>query len=129
MFPKKHNEFFRQLAATQGVEMASSDESTDTEDYTYSSDEEETEEDRKCAEEHIMTGDEEWDEEWTRSECPCKTCTDMNSAVDNWDRMRLNQPQSLEGALVANAIDHMIGEIIGTIDDEHFARGRPTPKL
>ena len=128
---RKQNTFFNELAKNMGIELSDSEESLGSDDSTYySSDyESETEEDREWAEKHIITGDEEWDEEWTRSTCTCNVCRGMNDAVDRWDDMKNESPASIIGMVVMNGIDKMVDGMIDTVDDEHFKRGRPTPKL
>lgn len=89
----------------------------------------ETEEDREWAENHIVSGSEEWDEEWKRSECPCDICVDMNRAVDQWSTMRQRRAETPIGDIVACHVEKMVDRVMADMDDEMFIRGRPLPKL
>jgi hypothetical protein len=138
---RKQEEFFKALAKhvppedDEDEEGESIDESDDdySDDYSDDSDEEEddeeTEEDRKWREEHIVDGDEEFEEEWTRSECPCQVCTEMNAAVDGWDALKERGTRDPIVAVLINAIEKTRDSMIHRVDDEHWKRGRKTPKF
>ena len=125
----KQEDFFKALAQHVPEDEDDDSDSCESCDYSDSEEEEENEEDRQWAKDHIVEGDEEWEEEWTRSDCPCNVCQEMNAAVDEWEVMKANGSEDPLAKIVANGIDNMVGHIIHQIDDEHFKRGRQTPKL
>lgn len=83
---------------------------------------------RQEARECVVPASEEYDEQWTRSECTIEgcVCQEMNDAVDNY---RFWKPVNFIEKRMKESIDEMVSHVLEDVDDEYFARGWTTPKL
>ena len=82
--------------------------------------------DIEWARENIVDDDQmDADDCFTRSDCQCQVCSEMNNAVDTWDSFRPNNPisQSLKNAIDAN--QDLVTQVM---DNIHFKHGKPLPK-
>jgi len=68
--------------------------------------------DEEWAKEHVVPEDE-IDETWTRSECTCKVCSEINQAVEEWKDFK---PQTAAQQCIKEAVDEH-EQLVNTIMD------------
>lgn len=85
----------------------SSESESDTSTLEYDSEEEREIEEWERT--HVVPPEEEWKEPWTRSECPCEVCTEMNRGVDEWASR--GAPRTMLDVIFGDAVDRVVDHL------------------